>query len=165
MKTTTGILLLSVLLPLAGCGTDDTSGSDAPISSGTPTSSSPAATSEPDEPHGQPRLVATWSEGQARDQVDWMKEHLEPRLWEGEEIEEFLADVPEALDRQELDDVDPASTSLLVAGFSECANAGAASVADGTVTYVVRKTDDHACVWAPLRVQVFAVPPGVTLAE
>jgi len=141
------------LLPLAACGEEGDVADD-------PTTTTTDITPE------QPRLVASWSEAEARDQAAWLRANMTPRLLEGAQIERFVTGLPEpfAARAEELTATDPADTALLVAGFSECANAGEASIDGGTITYSVRRTAKYVCAWAPIRVQVFAVMRGLTLA-
>lgn len=160
---TTAALLLTLLLAVAGCGSET---DDAP-DGGSPPQGSPTVTESESPPASpaQPHLVATWSEAQARDLAGWLRSHTEARLLAGNQIDTFIAELPAALDPQELADVDAATTALLVAGFSECGNGGRAVIEGDVVRHVVRKLADHTCVWAPIRVQVFAVPRDLRLAE
>jgi len=153
--------LLLLLLPLAACGNQDGDAVDEPG-----TGSEPGGTITHWVP-ADPRLVATWSEGQHRDQAPWLRAHLAPQILEGEEAKAFVADLPESLadEAEELLAVDLDELALLVAGFNKCGNAGQASVSGSVVTYEVRRIDKRNCVWAPTRIQVFTQLKGLRLEQ
>ncbi|WP_235736758.1 hypothetical protein [Nocardioides alcanivorans] len=162
MKILPALVLLALLLPMAACGEDDDTPGTTPDRPTRTASTGQTGTAAPE----QPAELVSWSESTARDQSEWLNSHMQPRLIEGPRIAQFVAGLPEQFAGEDaLETIDTSTTALLVAGFSECANAGEASIEDGTVTYRVRKTDDYVCAWAPVRVQVFAIPAGVTLAQ
>lgn len=160
MKILSGVLAVGLAFSLTACGGDDDStGSDPPAQT-PPTTTPPSA--------AEPRLVVEWGEGKWRDQSAWLDAHTEPKLLEGTSaIDQFVGGLPVefAESAVPLQDVDSSTEALLVAGFAKCAKEGAV-VVDGTeVTFEVRKAGDFECVWAPIQVQVWAVPTGLTLVK
>lgn len=157
MRIVSGLLALTLSLALTACGDDDDGrGTDAPM----PTTSAPTLVT--------PTLVVEWSEGKWRDQAAWLEAHTEPVLLEGTaEIDEFVGGLPEEFleSAMPLQDVDPETEALLVAGFANCGKQGEAQVDGETVRFVVSTAKDIQCYWAPIQVQVWSVPTGLTLAR
>ncbi|MFS3128129.1 hypothetical protein ACLM5J_06965 [Nocardioides sp. Bht2] len=158
MRIISGVLAVGLVFSLVACGDDDSTGSDPPAQ--TPSSTETTLS--------EPRLVIEWGEGKWRDQSAWLEAHTEPKLLEGtSEIDQFVAGLPEEFleSAMPLQDVDATTEALLVAGFANCGKQGEARVDGETVSFVVRTAKDIQCVWAPLQVQVWAVPTGLTLAK